>query len=110
MYLAGPETRKLNSIDRMACRSDPRLAGMFATFTRLTMAEKMPPAERLSSPWRRLLAMLMVPLLIAVTLGTAAAAKAAAAACWVLAAGRRHSGMAVQQAPGAEVRSPAPRE
>lgn len=65
-------------MDRALAARDPRLASMFALFTRLTRDDGPPRTERLSrgpSPWRRLL---MVP---------ARVAKASATVPIVLAAG-----------------------
>lgn len=109
MYLAGPDTRRLNRIDRALCGADPRLAGMFAIFTRLADGEGMPRTERLATARRRLLAFLMLPLVVAVTLGTAAAGIAAAARRAV-AASRHGLGIPAHPLDSAQPQAPAVRE
>ncbi|HKB29859.1 MAG TPA: hypothetical protein VKD26_03400 [Streptosporangiaceae bacterium] len=47
MSLPARERRRLNGIQGALDRSDPRLASLFATFSRLTREEDMPPVERL---------------------------------------------------------------
>src|SRR5260370_18923633 len=47
MSLPARERRRLNGIQGALERSDPRLAALFATFSRLTREEDMPPVERL---------------------------------------------------------------
>lgn len=110
MYLAGPDTRRLNRIDRALCGADPRLAGMFAIFTRLAAGEGMPRAERLASARTRLLALLAVPVVVAVTLATAAAGGIAAAARRAVAAGRHGLGIPARPAGSAQARAQAVRE
>ncbi len=47
MSLPARERRRLSGIQVALDRSDPRLASMFATFSRLTLDEEMPHLERL---------------------------------------------------------------
>ena len=103
MYLAGPDTRRLNRIDAAVSRSAPRLAAMFAVFTKLVQDEDMPRAERVSSAYRQLLAVMSVPLLMAMTLSTVLAAAVAKVAIRGAAAIRRSSGNRSRSAAGSHV-------
>lgn len=47
MSLPARERRCLTGIEAELDRSDPRLVSLFATFSRLTRQEEMPPLERL---------------------------------------------------------------
>ncbi len=47
MSLPARERRRLSGIQCALDRSDPRLASLFATFSRLTQEEEMPHFERL---------------------------------------------------------------
>lgn len=47
MSLPARERRCLTGIEAELDRSDPRLVSLFATFSRLTREEEMPPMERL---------------------------------------------------------------
>ena len=55
MSLRARERQVLDSIEEGLTRSDPRLAGLLATFTRLVSGEKMPVRENIAaSSWRAL--------------------------------------------------------
>jgi hypothetical protein len=47
MSLPARERRRLSGIQAMLNRSDPQLVSLFATFSRLSQEEEMPPIERL---------------------------------------------------------------
>jgi len=54
MSLAPGEERALRQIGDELCRSDPKLAALLATFTRLTCRDEMPRREFLLGRWSRL--------------------------------------------------------
>jgi Protein of unknown function (DUF3040) len=79
MSLSRRQQRLLNQIDEAVSRSDPRLAGMLAVFTRLTAGEPMPCREQLRTlvGWIRaalVLAATAITTLIIVAAGTMARA------------------------------------
>ena len=49
MSLTTRERRALTSIEDRLCGSDPKLASLLATFTRLTCGEKMPVREKIAA-------------------------------------------------------------
>jgi hypothetical protein len=49
MNLLRSETRALRGIERDLAGSDPRLAALFSTFTRVVRGEDLPSAERLAT-------------------------------------------------------------
>jgi hypothetical protein len=53
MSLSAQEQLALDSIETGLTRSDPKLASLLATFTRLTSGERMPVHERIRPPWSR---------------------------------------------------------
>lgn len=53
MSLSAHEEQVLNSVEDGLARSDPRLASLLATFTRLTSGEEMPAAEKILAACRR---------------------------------------------------------
>jgi len=52
MSPVGWEPRALDSIARALGGSDPKLASLLATFSRLASSEEMPPHEKVRSPLR----------------------------------------------------------
>ncbi len=55
MSLSPQERRELNRISTGLTVSDPILAALMGTFTRLTTSEAMPAHEQVSAGWRHLL-------------------------------------------------------
>ncbi|HTX84267.1 MAG TPA: hypothetical protein VME44_18940 [Streptosporangiaceae bacterium] len=49
MSLSARERQVLDSIEEGLARSDPRLVGLLATFTRLASGEKMPAREKIAA-------------------------------------------------------------
>jgi hypothetical protein len=81
MSLSARDSRSLARIESQLCAADSKLAGLFDSFTRLSIDEQMPPQERLPG-WRHwLLAVLLVPLIVACGLITALSTGPAHAAC-----------------------------
>lgn len=85
MSLSRRQQRLLNQIDAAVSRSDPRLAGMLAVFTRLTAGEPMPRREQLRTLAGRiraglLLAAIAITTLIIIAASTMARATGATAA------------------------------
>ena len=54
MSLPASQQRMLDRIDRMLRDSDPRLAALFAIFTRLTWDEEMPRIEQIRARLTRI--------------------------------------------------------
>jgi hypothetical protein len=52
MSPVGRERQALNSIQSVLGHTDPKLASLLATFSRLASSEEMPPHERVRSPLR----------------------------------------------------------
>jgi hypothetical protein len=53
MSLSAREQQALNSITDRLASSDPELATLLGTFSRLASGEKMPAAEKIMAGWRR---------------------------------------------------------
>jgi hypothetical protein len=62
MSLPGRERLSLTAIDRELREQDPRLASLFAVFTRLNRGESMPRTERLAPCALRRLAIVRAPI------------------------------------------------
>jgi hypothetical protein len=54
MSLGGRDRQALDAIAGRLARSDPRLAGMMATFAELTSGQEMPAREKIAAAPRRL--------------------------------------------------------
>ncbi len=54
MSLSADDRRALNSITEGLAESDPVLAGLLDTFTRLTAGEAMPAREQIGARWRQM--------------------------------------------------------
>jgi hypothetical protein len=52
MSLSAREQQKLDAIGHQLASSDPKLASLLATFTRLNSGEEMPVRERIQASWR----------------------------------------------------------
>ncbi|MDR0344085.1 MAG: DUF3040 domain-containing protein [Nocardiopsaceae bacterium] len=55
MSLTAREQQALQAIEGRLVGSDPELASLLATFTRLTSSEEMPARERVQRGWHRAL-------------------------------------------------------
>jgi hypothetical protein len=53
MSLSAHEQQALSSIEERLSGSDPELASLLATFTRLTASEDMPVREKVRARWRQ---------------------------------------------------------
>ena len=101
MSLDAHDRRDLDAIERRLSGSDPELALLLATFTRLTADEEMPVRERIRTRWQRLTWDRVWPL-ITLVIGLALIGMAVAAA--VSSGGRRACSSWERHVPGVRPR------